>query len=291
MDSSAPDLVEQLMLEQIGPSRYRSVLVNEGFQRIYGGLVLAHAVIAVSSGEGSENRRVHSLHGYFLEAGDPEQPIIYETRIIRQGRSFSVCHIDALQDKRRIFQADVSLHVAEESFEHSQPMPSVTDPEQLVPEEEIFLMQAEASGFSGDEIDKRVHRKRHLEVRPVQPLNYFEQEKGEPFMQTWMRTRQPLPDDPRLHQAALAYMSDWLLLDTSLRPHPTEPFSDKLVVVSLDHALWMHSDFRADSWLLFSQDSPVAKNARGFNRGGVFDRSSGKLVASTAQEALVRMLK
>lgn len=290
MNTFTSGLVEKLTLGKTGPNRYQSAAPEEGFNRVYGGLIIAHAVM-IANQESASEKSIHSLHAYFLSAGNPKQTIAYHTNKIREGRSFAVYQVDALQGSQTIFRAYVSLHITEEGPQHQVAMPSAPAPETLALEEDLIYTQAKEAGMSQEFIETLMDQRRHIEVRIVDPLNGAKQEKGAASMQIWMRTKEPLPDDPRFHQAALAYMSDWLLLDTSLRPHGLAWASNDLQVTSLDHALWLHRDFRADQWLLFSQDSPVAHGALGYNRALVFAQSSEQLVASATQEALVRVLK
>jgi len=179
-----------------------------------------------------------------------------------------------------------SFHIAEHGFEHQMPMPKVPMPEELPGEREILERHSDRMP---ENMRRYFSRQRPIELRPVEPLYYLEPRAGSPPLQNvWIRATGHLPDDPSIHQCVLAYASDMTLLDTALVPHGRNFFDPEMKMASLDHALWFHRDFRADHWLLYSQDSPSAHGARGFTRGSIFDRQ-GTLVASVAQEGLIRL--
>jgi len=164
-------------------------------------------------------------------------------------------------------------------------MPAVPMPEDL--EDEASLRKRQSKNLPA-EYREMFTRERPIEARPIEPYDFFNPEKRAPFQNGWMRARDALPDDLRLHQCVLAYLSDWSLLDTSLMPHGVSYTQQNVQSASLDHAMWFHRPFRADEWLLFAQDSPSASGARGFNRGLIYSRD-GALVASVAQEGLIRV--
>jgi acyl-CoA thioesterase-2 len=224
------------------------------------------------------------LHGYFLLAGDPTHPIIYEVERTRDGRSFTTRLVKGIQNGRTMFTMSVSFHKAEESFDHQGEMPSVPAPETL----------PSATELMGQLIDKLPEnmrsywlRERPIDMRPVDLTRYLAREQRPPHQHIWMRANGALPDVPNLHQCVLAYASDLTLLDTALIAHGKLLFDRDIQLASLDHALWFHRPFRADEWLLYVQDSPSAFGARAFCRGSFFTRD-GRLVASAAQEGLVR---
>jgi acyl-CoA thioesterase-2 len=233
-----------------------------------------------------EQRRAHSLHGYFIRPGDPETPIIYEVDRYRDGRSFTTRQVVAIQHGVPIFTMAASFHIAEQGFEHQIAMPDVPMPEELPAEREILERHSDKMP---ENMRRYFSRQRPIELRPVEPLYYLEPRAGGPPLQNvWIRATGHLPDDPSIHQCVLAYASDMTLLDTALVPHGRNFFDPEMKMASLDHALWFHRAFRADHWLLYAQDAPSAHGARGFTRGSVFDRA-GKLVASVAQEGLIRL--
>jgi acyl-CoA thioesterase-2 len=230
-----------------------------------------------------EDRLTHSLHSYFLLGGDPKVPIIFEVDRIRDGGSFTTRRVVAIQHGHAIFSMAVSFHKEETGFSHQFAMPDVPDPDTLPTEEELR-----------DRVPENMRRMwmmdRPVELRPVNLDRYALTGKADQIQKIWFRTKGSLPDDKRLHQCALAYASDFTLLHAALVQHGRPPFDPSLMMASLDHAVWFHRDFRADEWLLYVQDSPSAEGARAFTRGTIYDRS-GVLVASVAQEGLIRIRK
>jgi acyl-CoA thioesterase II len=278
------ELIRLLDLEEIEQNHYRATSPNEGWQRVYGGQVLGQALVAASRTV-PQDRQAHSLHGYFLRAGDTTVPILYKVDRIRDGQSFTTRRVVAIQHGRPIFNMSISFQVAEEGMSHQFDMPEAPAPEDL-PDEQTLREQwlAELPQFRTE----GWNRERPIEVRPIDPVNIFKPDKRPPQQMCWMRCRDRLPDDPRLHQCVLAYLSDWSLLDTATLPHGVSFMQPNAQMASLDHAMWFHRPFRADDWLLYVQDSPSASGARGLNRGLVYTRA-GVLVASAAQEGLIRI--
>lgn len=288
MEKSLKDIIEILDLEEIERNHYRGLSPKEGWQRVYGGQVIGQALVAASRTV-DEDRYPHSLHGYFLRPGDTSAPILYVVDRIRDGTSFTTRRVVAVQQGRAIFNMSISFQVDEDGLDHQFDAPAVPAPDDL--DDEITLRQRMAERM-GERlpVEYREHflRERPIEVRPIDPVDLFNPEPHPPEQICWMRIRDRLPDDRRLHQCVLAYLSDWTLLDTSTLPHAVSFTQDNLQMASLDHAMWFHRPFRADDWLLYVQDSPSAAGARGFNRGLIFDRN-GALVASVAQEGLMRL--
>jgi acyl-CoA thioesterase-2 len=250
---------------------------------VFGGQVIGQAMIAAT--RTVEDRVCHSLHAYFLRPGDPKVPILYEVDRARDGKSFTARRVIAIQHGQQILNLAASFQIPEGGLDHQLPMPDAPAPE-LLPSEAALWRR----------IVDRVPEKyrpyftpeRPIELRPVAPLDLLDPPAAEPLQHMWFRVRGRLPDDVALHQSALAYMSDMSLLDTATRPHATNFLNPRMQAASLDHAMWFHRPFRADEWLLFSQDSPSASGARGFARGAVYARD-GRLVASVAQEGLIRL--
>jgi len=277
-------LVSLLDLEQLEENLFRGTSPAQGWQRVYGGQVLGQALVAAVRTV-AEPRTAHSMHGYFLLAGDPSRPIIYEVERIRDGSSFTTRRVKAIQKGSAIFSMSVSFHRSEPGFEHQAVMPKVPQPEELPSEEELKVrllahLPRSMRGYW--------QRERPIELRPIEIDRFLKRQAAEPVQSVWMRANGRLPDDPKLHHCILAYASDFTLLDTALIAHGRLLFDPDLQLASLDHALWLHRPFRADEWFLYVQDSPSAHGARGFCRGSVFARD-GKLVASVAQEGLVRV--
>lgn len=276
-------LLAILDLENIEANVFRGVSPKDRWQRVYGGQVLGQALVAAS--RTVEGRDCHSLHAYFLRAGDPRVPILYEVERNRDGRSFSARRVVAIQHGEPIFTMSASFAVPEHGLEHQMAMPEVPDPETLRSESE---WRKELLPVLPEEVRGWFLRARPIEVRPVDPLNRFAQGKHPARQIVWFRAVAPMPQSLALHQCVLAYASDMTLLDTSLLPHGFTLFSRELQLASLDHAMWFHRAFRADEWLLYVQESPSASGSRSFNRGEIF-RRDGTLVASVAQEGLIRL--
>lgn len=276
-------LLEVLDLERLEVNLFRGISPQNGWQRVYGGQVLGQALVAAGRTV-DEARAAHSLHGYFLLAGDPKHPILYEVEQIRDGGSFTTRRVKAVQQGRAIFAMSVSFQKDEEGYEHAAAMPDVPPPEQLPSAAERV---SELIDALPPEMRSYWQRENPIELRPVDVSRYLSREPHTPAQHIWLKANGRLPDDQRLHQCVLAYASDFTLLDTALIAHGKLLFDRDIQLASLDHALWFHRPFRADEWLLYSQDSPSAAGARGFCRGSFYTRD-GRLVASTAQEGLIR---
>lgn len=287
MTSVLDELVNLLNLEEIEQNHYRGNSPDDSWQRVYGGQVLGQALVAASRTVPDPARSAHSLHAYFLRPGDPRVPILYTVDRIRDGKSFTTRRVVGIQHGKAMFSMSISFQVREHGLEHQFEMPSVPPPESLEPEIVIRRQQAEAANLSPEDVE-RFARERPIEMRPINPQNEFRPERREPYQTAWMRAVGQLPEDERLHQCALAYLSDWSLLDTCTWPHGVSFMQPNFQTASLDHAMWFHRDFRADEWMLYVQDSPASGGARGFNRGLIYDRQ-GNLVASVAQEGLIRL--
>lgn len=277
-------IIETLDLEEIELNHYLATSPNEGWQRVYGGQVIGQALVAASRTV-STDRSAHSLHGYFLRAGDTDIPILYKVDRIRDGKSFTTRRVVAVQRGQAIFTMSISFQVDEEGLTHQFDMPDVPSPDALPTDEEIRQQQAKSWP---EEFQDSVLGSSAIQVKPIDPVDMLNPEPAPPVQRCWMRCGEKLPDDPSIHQCVLAYLSDWSLLDTATRPHAVSFMQDNVQVASLDHAMWFHRPFRADEWLLYDQDSPSANGARGFNRGLIYNQA-GELVASTTQEGLVRI--
>ena len=292
-------LLSLLDLEQLEVNLFRGHSLPGGFTRVYGGQVLAQSLVAAQRTVGSdpasgrscpqgrtveEPRSMHSMHAYFLLAGDPKVPIVFDVERVRDGGSFSTRRVKAVQHGRAIFVMSVSFQKEEAGFDHQAEMPVVPGPDELPSEQE--LRQRLVAPLP-ENLKSYLLRERPIELRVVEVERYLKRQPGKPIQHVWFRARGKLPDDPRIQQCVLAYASDFTLLDTALVAHGKLMFDTDIQLASLDHALWVHRPFRADEWLLYAQDSPSASGARGFCRGSVF-RQDGTLVASTVQEGLMR---
>ncbi len=282
MSRALDQLLAILDIEPLEHNLYRGLSPQVGWQRVFGGQVIGQALVAAH--RTVEDRPAHSLHGYFLREGDPAVPILYEVDRIRDGKSFSTRRVVAIQHGQAIFSMAVSFHRPEAGLEHQLPMPEVPPPEQLPSEAEL---KERLIGRLPPQVKAYWERERPIEIRPVDLSRYLSPEKRAPSQFVWIRANGTLGDDLALNQCVLAYASDFTLLDTALIAHGRFVFDPALMLASLDHAIWFHRRFRVDDWLLYAQDSPSSSGGRAFCRGTLFTRE-GLLVASTAQEGLVR---
>lgn len=282
MSRALEQLLSILDLETLEVNLFRGLSPQVGWQRVFGGQVIGQALVAAN--RTVEGRLAHSLHAYFLRAGDPSVPIIYEVDRIRDGGSFSTRRVVAIQHGHAIFSMAASFQVEEGGLHHQIQMPEVPPPEALPSEAEL---KARLIDRLPPQVKAYWEHERPIEIRPVDITRYLSPENRAPFQQVWIRATGKLGDDLALHQCVLAYASDFTLLDTALIAHGRFAFDPRLMLASLDHALWFHRKFRADEWLLYAQDSPTSGGGRAFCRGTLFTRD-GALVASTAQEGLVR---
>lgn len=276
-------LIGILDLEQLEHNLYRGTSPDIGWQRVFGGQVIAQALVAAQRTVDAD-RFVHSLHAYFVRPGDPSVPIVYQVERVRDGGSFATRQVQAIQHGRAIFTLSASFQRDEEGYDHQITIPDVPSPEELMDEAEfkrLFLPKAPEA------IRRYWERPRPIELRPTSMKHYLTTEKLEPRQDIWVRTVGSVPDDRGVQAAILAYLSDMTLLDASLYPHGTSVFDPRLQAASLDHAMWFHRPIVFDDWLLYSQDSPSASGGRGMTRGSIYTRS-GVLVASVAQEGLIR---
>jgi acyl-CoA thioesterase-2 len=283
MAAAVQDLLNTLDLETLDPNLFRGRSPQTGWQRVYGGQVIAQALVAAVRTVDA-NRPPHSMHAYFMLPGDPKTPIIYDVDLIRDGKSFTTRSVTARQHGHAIFSMLVSFHGDEPGLDHQMEMPQVTPPEQLPDEAELRKNLLPAMP---EPVRRYYERERPIEMRPLDVSRYFAREKRAPEQMVWMRASGRLPDAFPLHQCVLAYASDFTLLDTALIAHGKLMFDKDMQLASLDHALWFHRPFRADEWMLYAQDSPSSHGARGFCRGNVFTRD-GVLIASVCQEGLMR---
>lgn len=284
MIEAVTTLPQVLRLKKLTEDLYHGIHRATDEQRLYGGQVIGQGLMAAISSV-APAYSAHSLHAYFLRAGNAALPVRYQVQNVRTGRSFCNRQVIARQEDAEILQMYVSFHATEDGPQHQIDMPPVPAPDSLPSAAELWRQQAVAAGrpdVAFDEYDS------YIDMRAVDAVNSFAQERKPPVQRSWLRIKSQLPDDPSIHQCALAYLSDWSLMDVSARPHGISWFDEGVQSASLDHALWFHRPCRADRWLLFSQDSPQASGARSFNRSLIFDQA-GTLVASAAQEALVRL--
>ena len=281
--SALAQLIEILDLESLEQNLFRGQTQKQGWQRVYGGLVLAQA-LAASIRTVEADRVAHSMHGYFLLGGEPGQPIVYDVERVRDGRSFTTRRVKAIQHGRPIFVLSVSFQKLEPGFEHQATMPNVPAPEDLPSEHDLIAAHADKLP---ENLRSYWSRERPFEMRPLDVSRYVTRTKTSPRQSIWIRATGPIGDDTNLHRCLLAYASDFTLLDTALIAHGKLLFDADVQLASIDHAMWLHGDFRADDWLLYEQESSFAGGARGFCSGKLFTRD-GRLVASVTQEGLMR---
>jgi acyl-CoA thioesterase-2 len=278
------ELIDLLQLERLEDNLFRGQSRDIGTRYVFGGQVLGQALSAAQQTV-DPARHAHSLHAYFLRAGDVDAPIVYSVERSRDGGSFSARRIVAIQHGQPIFNMTASFHEPEPGAEHQFPMPLVPKPEDLpvigVPADELARIPAKRKRWLNNEGP--------FEFRHVHPRNELNPTPQPPYQNVWFRLVDRVPDSPVLHRSLLAYASDFHLIGTTTFPHGISYLQPRVQMASLDHALWFHRPFRADEWLLYSCDSPSAQQSRGLARGMIFTRE-GTLVASSAQEGLIRVV-
>jgi len=283
MSEALDQVLGLLDLEQIEVDIFRGRSPEgERRQRVFGGQVAGQALVAAGRTV-PEDRPVHSLHAYFIRPGDPATPLIYLVERVRDGRSFTTRRVTTIQHGKTIFTLSASFHRDEPGVEHAEPMPDVPPPDAVPPTLERMeqLFGPSVRKWYGDQ---------PIDIRHIGPLSF--EAARDPALRTtrnmvWLRADGDLPDDPLLHVCLMTYASDMTLLDSVLIAHGLSWADGRTSGASLDHAMWFHGPFRADRWLLYAQDSPVARGSRGLARGEVYT-SDGDLVVSVVQEGLVR---
>ena len=279
---TADELVALLDLAPAGADRYVGHSPRSGWRRVFGGQVLAQALVAAE--RTVPGRDPHSLHAYFLLGGDPHEPILFEVERLRDGRSFTTRRVVARQKGEAIFVMVASFHEQEPGFDHALAPPEAPAPEACPdPHRAIELLDGPARFRMKGMLDTIWP----IDFRPTDLSRYETGAAREPRTQLWTRIGEALPADPAIHRAALLYLSDMSLLEAALGAHGLSIYDHRIQVASLDHALWFHRPARADEWLLYVQDSPNAHAATGLVRGLIYSRT-GVLAASVAQEGLMR---
>lgn len=276
----ADDILASLSVEAVGDDRFDGRSPSDSPPRIYGGQVVAQAMAAAEGTVGGG--RIHSVHAGFLAAGDPMHPIRYEVARLRDGRSYSSRHVVARQEGNAIFQAAVAFHVGDEPepYEHQDPLEVVVPPPDELPSvAQLF----DAWGVGGP----RMSHMRLVDVRPSAYVDPVDPQPLPPDRACWFRIPEALPDDAATHVRAIAFGSDVFLMATAMMPHAIVSGSSAVRFASLDHTVWFHHPARADEWLLQVMHSPAAAAGRGLARGSIYD-GAGRLVASTAQEGVIR---
>ncbi|MEE9313029.1 MAG: acyl-CoA thioesterase II [Rhizobiaceae bacterium] len=286
MSNVVSELLALLDLEKVEVDLYRGVGTGgETSVRIFGGHVIAQALRAAYNTV--EDRLCHSLHAYFIRPGDPSTPVIYRIDEARDGRSFTTRRVTATQHGKQILNMTASFHIEEESWEHQHSMPDVPGPEGLTSRSE---QREKELHMISEERRADFLRPRPIEMREIEPRDFIDPEPITDINHLWFRMEGAKGLSAEMHHCLLAYASDMNLLGSSLRPHGLTWFKGNIMTASLDHAMWFHGPISFDNWHLYSMDCPFTGGARGFNRGSIYSRD-GRLVASVAQEGLVRPIK
>ncbi|MGW7414600.1 acyl-CoA thioesterase II [Streptomyces sp. NPDC054863] len=288
MNNALESLLDLLDLERIEQDIFRGVSRSAIVPRVFGGQVAAQALVAAGRTV-PDDRFTHSLHAYFLRAGDPSAPIVYTVDRIRDGRSFTTRRVVAVQHGHPIFHLSASFQTYEEGMEHQAPMPASPDPSTLPTAAETLPHYADRFVDPGT-VDRLLEARAAIDLRYVDPPPYATVgEEREARSQVWFRTNGKLADDHLLHVCLATYVSDMTLLDSVLLAHGRGGWATGDVVgASLDHAMWFHRPFRADEWLLYDQESPSASGGRGLGQARIYTQD-GRLAVSVIQEGVVRV--
>ena len=278
------ELLRLLKLEKIDENIFRGQSQDLGFGNVFGGQVLGQALSAASQTVSSD-RLAHSLHAYFLRAGDVKKPVIYIVDCIRNGKSFTTRRVVATQNGRAIFTMSASFQIAETGFKHQAQMPTVPGPNGL---ESDFERAKSLAHKIPEQIRTKLLCQSPVERRVINPVDPFNPDKRDPIQYIWFKAIDKMPDDLAVNQYVLAYASDYAMISTSLYPHGYTFWNRDMQVASLDHAMYFHRAFRMDQWLLHAIESPNANSARGLCQGKIFTED-GILVANTVQQGLIRL--
>ena len=276
LEPNSPDFRDSEEDQFIGPSQW----MPHG--RVFGGQVLAQCLVAATRTLDSD-RPVHSLHGYFLRAGDINQPLTFSVDRLRDGRSFSTRRVQAFQNGLPIFSMIASFQDADPGIDHQDALPAG------IPEPESLPSAASIMGENPHPVAQYWAKARPFDMRHVGSPIYFTVEGEQVAHQAvWLKALGNLPDSPALHTAALAYASDYSILEPIFRAHGIAWTHPGLKSASLDHAMWFHRQAKVDEWMLYVQESPSAQGGRGLSLGRIFSRD-GRLLATVAQEGMVRI--
>ncbi|MEZ5498699.1 MAG: acyl-CoA thioesterase II [Steroidobacteraceae bacterium] len=285
MQQLVADLLHQLELERLEVNLFRGESRDFGSPQVYGGQVLGQALRAAYATI-DDGRIVHSLHAYFLRRGDFNLPIVYSVDRSRDGSSYSSRRVVAIQKGEQIFHLAASFQVPEQGFEHQMPMPQVPGPADLP---DLTRLPETIAERLPDKVRNFLQRQRPFEFRMVQPIDLLTGNAAPAHQQVWVRLCDQIEATDEMHRCLLAYIADFGFLNVATLPHGSSYAHGDLFMASLDHAMWFHRKFRVDQWLLYDMDSPSASGGRGLARGS-FYAADGALVASTAQEGLIRFI-
>jgi acyl-CoA thioesterase-2 len=292
MNRCLTDLVNLLDLEALEVNLFRGQSRDIGGRSVYGGQVIGQALVAAA--RTVDGQLPHSLHAYFLRPGDMDAPIVYEVDRVRDGRSFTTRRVQAIQHGQPMLTLMASFQRDEQGYEHQIEMPPLPGPDAVLNLRTLRAQWLAEELVRNPALPERTQylftREQAFEFAWIDPPNPFHPDVRPPRQDIWFRAAGKLPDDPMLHRCVLAYASDFNLASTALLPHAKSWFSPDMIVASIDHALWFHRDVRVDEWLLYTMDTPTAQSVRGMSRGLIYDQQ-GRLVASAAQECLMRPVK
>lgn len=284
MSQALKYLLDLLHVAKIDNAIYRGQCEDLGLRQVFGGQIIAQALSAAQQSAPSE-RNIHAYHSHFLRPGDGNLPIIYNVEVLRDGKSFSTHYISALQNNIPIFYMTASFQINEEGFTHQNTIPDgIPPPEQLISETEIARKMAH---LIPENMRSKFTTERALDIRTPVIHNPFKQEITPPRRYIWLKANGQMPNEPYWHQCLLSYASDLHFLPTTLQPHGKGFLEADMQVATLNHSMWLHRPFRLDDWILYAVESPSASGARGFVLGQFYTRQ-GVLIASTAQEGLIR---
>ena len=286
MSEVLEELIHLLRLEAIGVNRFRGRCQDLGFRNLFGGQVLGQSLSAAVQTLSGAEWTPHSLHAYFLRPGTVADSVEFEVDVVRDGKSFATRQVTASQKGKAILTMMCSFQHPEDGFVHMAPMPQVKGPEGIPSQLELARKFRD---FFPERVRDIYTADKPIEIRVLDPVNIFAPSKKEPVKYAWMKADAPMGDHPNEHYTMLAYATDFNLIPTALHPHAVSVAQKDMQVASLDHSVWFHRPFRMDEWLLYAIDSPNAGGARGLCRGQIFNQS-GELVASVAQEGLIRRL-
>ncbi|OOH91344.1 acyl-CoA thioesterase II [Pasteurellaceae bacterium 15-036681] len=283
MSQALLDLIDVLTLERLDDHIFRGKCEDLGLPQVFGGQVMAQSLMAAMQIVGNE-RDLHSCHLYFLRAGDVNYPIIYQTEILREGRSFTSVSVNAIQHDEIICRMMSSFQMPEDGLEHQSTMPQVDMPEQWVSENDVIRQLA---NYLPEKIKKIFQVERPFDVRVKYPVNPFGQNHYPAEQFLWVKSNGNITINKNLQKCLLIYFSDFHCISTMLQCHGKGALNPDMRIATIDHAMWFHRDFDISDWLLFSIDSTNASATRGLSRGQVYTHD-GQLVASYQQEGLIR---
>ena len=286
------EFLSKMHVEEIDNLLFKGDALQMGLPRVFGGQVLGQALNAAVRTVEPE-RKPHSLHAYFLRPGDTSRPIIYEVDPIRDGRSFSTRRVVAKQKGRAIFNASISFQIKEDGLEHQMDLPShIIGPKDILPDiEHAKKLSEQDPSLSVDRLkaNSLLFNTEVIDIRTPELHKIIKADHYDPEFGFWFKFNKAIGDDPITHRTLLAFISDKALMSVGMMPHNIDRKANRMIIASLDHAMWFHSEIRVDQWIYYHIDSPRSARARDFGRGSFYTRG-GELIASTAQEGLIRIV-